>query len=234
MGKLYATVVTTLLVTSLWAGIAQAGIITATFNGYENNLKDSATVTTNGGTSTMRTNAGLFNWTNEGTGDVFQTFCIELSQYIQQGQTYNYSLFQASDPSNGLGSVEDYVGRLYTNAFDLIGNVSARAAAFQLALWEIVHETSGVYSLNSGSFQVVSTGNANSELWASSYLNSLDSWTSNYTMNIIRSDTQQDQLIVGGQNGPTPISEPATLGLFGLILLCIGVLSRNRRVSGLS
>lgn len=94
--------------------------------------------------------AGVLNWTTSEPSarlaEEFHTFCIELTEHVSFGGHYTYSLV---DPSlaptvlGGMGTTKanllaELFGRYYPTAnFTL----SDQAAAFQLAAWEIVHDS---------------------------------------------------------------------------------------------
>jgi hypothetical protein len=101
--------------------------------------------------------------------------------------------------------------------YDEVITNAVKAAAFQLAYWEIVHETSGIYDVSSGSFYmsnlVTSSSNINGATFAS-----LVSYANQY----LNSSTWTDkaELLTLNQNGYQPfiveIPEPLTITLFAL------------------
>jgi len=140
---------------------AHADTIEAKFNNV--NPKKTVRYTADGGLNYAETHAGLFNWTRTGgtyAGDGAQgdylTFCIELTEHISGGSTYTYDVVAPEDAPNALGGMgiadADRLARLWGTHFDA-GFTSSEAAAFQLAVWNIVHDddldvTSGMFSVS--------------------------------------------------------------------------------------
>ena len=90
------------------------------------------------------------------TGDV-TSWCVDIFQHTHFGQTVNdYAL---TDGATALGAGRaDALGRLATQSLASVSN-AASSGAFQLAIWEIVNETSGnPYSLNQYAVSVWRSG----------------------------------------------------------------------------
>jgi hypothetical protein len=195
----------------------RAGFITATFNGVSPG--DTVTFKLNGGNS-VSTSAGEFNWTYVsgtplGTGSTFKTFCIDLTHFITPGHTYTYNLDDPTSPnadaqvfSGGLGAAKaamlsDLFGQYYGNIQD-----NHTAAAFQIAVWDIVYD--GGVPTSSSPFQVISTGTA--ETMALSWLNNLDPQSPGL-MVLDSTSLNQNQITFAP---PVVVPEPSTFVL-GLI-----------------
>src|SRR4051794_16871122 len=136
------------------AGVAPSAITSYTLNGN----KDYA-------------DAGVSNWTrsatNPGTfagsptpGEKFGVFCLEPDQEFPSGNTVAYNVIDLdSDPTNGpmgaakAGAIRELWGRFR----GAIGTDGTKAAAFQMAVWEIV--TDSGRDLSSGVFRA-GTANA--------------------------------------------------------------------------
>ena len=113
------------------------------------------------------TTAGKFGWTvvSEGpvvfsgrtfnNGDQFSTFCSELTEFISPGTTYTYNSSAIEDmPSHGqigapmmafrAGLLQELFDNHWAHATngtsDTIYSDTIEAAAFQVAVWEIVYE----------------------------------------------------------------------------------------------
>ncbi|MFO0829794.1 MAG: VPLPA-CTERM sorting domain-containing protein [Phycisphaerales bacterium] len=200
------------------------------------------------------TSAGVFKWTNTNGTGAYVTFCCQLNENIGYGGTYLYNCVDPSAvPDGGAGNLPVTPGPmglvkaqvlkdLYYRFYDTarsganLGEQQKNAAAFQLCVWEIVHEVIGatesaqdfVTSLGladgNGDFYV-KTGGANAatlalaegwldQLGAGGVFNSYDALTGLTNMD------NQDQLEV------VPIPAPVVLAGLGLI----GVAGLRRRM----
>jgi hypothetical protein len=141
--------------------MADLGTITVKYNGMTYGEADYAY---GGGLNNSYGYSGLLSFTPlSGTGmgnnwlstNPLYAFCIELPQSISGGGTYTYSVLDLADaplpavPASGvpMGSAKaDYIRELWAEHYaDVVNNVTA--AAFQLAIWEIVYENSGTWDV---------------------------------------------------------------------------------------
>jgi hypothetical protein len=146
------------------------------------------------------------------------SYCVDLHQSVGNGNRYEVDLQSATAK-----------GENYRNAawlmhqFSSTANTAAQKAGLQLAIWEVVYDSTSI-DLDSGRFSVQSTG-SNSYANAQSYLNelalvpdiSLVTGLDRYV--VAYSPTKQDMMIA------TPI--PTAVWLFGSGL--IGLLGFGRR-----
>ena len=102
--------------------------------------------------------------------------------------------------------------------YDSIVNNAIQAAAFQLAYWEIIHETSGTYDIENGSFYLLhlntNSPNNNNATWSDIVNNA------NLYLDSTKWTTQAELLLIEGNNKQgfvAEIPEPATM-----LLLSIG------------
>ncbi|MEE2023804.1 PEP-CTERM sorting domain-containing protein [Alkalimonas mucilaginosa] len=142
-------------------------------------------------------------------------FCVEFTQGVRSGW-HSYNLVETSQVFSATQS--QAIERLYTAYHPVVGDATSNAA-FQLALWEIVHETSANWNLRTGDFRV-RTGGVVRDL-ATNWLASLDSIESQFSLYVLTNPLSQNQLVFSGVplNTPDPVTSvpvPATLGLFGL------------------
>lgn len=160
----------------------------------------------------LRSNTDLSVLPFDVTGMSVDAFCVEFTQGVQSGWQ-SYGLVETSEVFSATQS--QAIERLYTAYHPVVGDATSNAA-FQLALWEIVHETSSNWDLQSGNFLVNSNGTARS--LASGWLASLDSIESQFSLYVLTNANSQNQLVFSGVplDTPTPVPAPATLGLFGL------------------
>jgi hypothetical protein len=114
--------------------------------------------------------AGYVNWSQQGSpknpalGSTFSTFCIELTQDVYFGSTYNFTVKALEDAPNpgsagsggsgGMGVAKaDALRELWAGFYNSIGTNSKNAAAFQLAIWKIE------YDWGSANFDNFASGN---------------------------------------------------------------------------
>ncbi len=162
-----------------------------------------------------------------GSPTSFVAFCVDLFQNFSFGSAFSVTPVLAQ----GYYSAQQFtvLDRLYTQHYAPIKNGTSNStdsAAFQLAVWEIVRETGGVYSLSGGTFTASATPSTNaSDLLAISNANtwlgnaSLGGPSGGYTLTALTSSARQDQMMA------TPVPEPETyamllagLGLMGFVI----------------
>jgi hypothetical protein len=157
-------------------------------------------------------------------GNSFTSWCVDIFQRTNFGQTVNdYSL---TDGASALGAARsDALGRLATHAYASVTD-AANSGAFQLAIWEIVNETSGnPYNLGAGNFRASDVSNGSRAL-AQSWLNNLGS-LNRYAVNVWRSRTRQDLAVFERVSVP----EAGSLVMLSLGLLAAGVARRRQVVA---
>jgi hypothetical protein len=196
---------------------AAASTVTATFVNVSPH--ESVQTSTNSGASWSRTQAGVFNFTGEKD---FAGFCIDLADPISPGQT---SVWDQA-PISSLGPRADDLSRLLGGALGSTLNPSAlnsvAASALQLAIWEIVSETSSTYSMGSGSarFQAPAASLAQ----AGSWLANLSSYTPMPGLSALTHPDVQDFVV----QLPNPVPLPPAALLFGTALLGLAGIARKR------
>jgi len=155
---------------------------------------------------------------NNGFGN-FVAFCVDLAQYLTSGNTYT-----VSGSSKYGSSVDTNIDRLFTSVYSSI-NTAIQGAAFQVALWEIISDTSGSYNLAGGNFSVVNASYSSAVInQANSYLNGLTgAATGGYRLSFLQSDVGQDIVTI------SPVPLPAAAGMLGLGLVSLFGLRRRRR-----
>jgi len=207
------------------SSLAGADVITARFDEVAPGRGVSFSIDSGG--SFSGTQAGSFRWTRlggdyagSGASGSFTTYCIELSQHISYGSTYDYTT-RAADlspvPGSGMGAdraalLSELFGRFYVPQF----TSNDEAAAFQVAIWEITHDDG--LSLNAGLFQIEDEGSLS--LTAQSWLDALDGSGPRLQLLAMTSEIAQDQIFV------VPAASSAGLMLVASVFGCS---SRRRR-----
>ncbi len=177
-------------------------------------------------------------------------FCTEIQESISTGQTYNYDVVEPQYASAGtagnpgssssaipIGGIGVAAARNVAILYDLYyaGNEasdwnSATVGAFQLAVWELTHDSDGSLSGTDGSFYVTN-GNSTVRNLAQSYLDAVGSTSSSYNpytdlvaLSSMGNPGRQDLLVqsqyVGGPVtavpfGVNPLPGLAIIGFFG-------------------
>jgi hypothetical protein len=163
-------------------------------------------------------------------GRSFLSFCVDLFQTLRFGKTYTDYSKESASAYFGSAKAED-IGRLATGYLGLVDD-PITSAAFQLALWEIINESSGRYDLRKGSFKASGRSARESISLADSWLANLPA-TSSYSAEVLASRAHQDVVIFSAQYTPSasPVPVPGTPALFlaGLLGLFAAVQRRAKR-----
>ncbi|HEV6968992.1 PEP-CTERM sorting domain-containing protein [Roseateles sp.] len=172
---------------------------------------------------------GALNYLNAATGS-FQAYCIEPAQPFAISakgfKTYSVGSFTGTQASLLQG--------LYSSSFGSVHSGNQQAA-FQLAVWEIVSETSGTplkiaTGADQGSFYLASSdGAANAvQALATHYLSAAQSYSgpSLYSLTKLSNASYQDLVVATTVTAAVP--EPETYALFLSGLGFVGLLARRR------
>ncbi|HEY7118293.1 MAG TPA: hypothetical protein VH475_17020 [Tepidisphaeraceae bacterium] len=175
--------------------------------------------------------AGAYNWTraaaNPGTyagrpnpGQTFAAFCLEPDQEFPSGTNVGYTVVDlASSPPSGsshgpMGAAKaDQVRELWGRFHAGIGTDNNKAAAFQMAMWEIVTDTGK--DLTKGAF-VADTSSASGaaiEQQAQAWLNQLTGCGPKANLLALSSCTDQDQVF----EVPPQVCNPLKRGMTATI-----------------
>ena len=153
-------------------------------------------------------------------GPSFETYCVDLYQTISFGAP-PYPEYTPPGTSHVFANSNAYtdLGRLYATAGVI--NDAVHEAAFQIAVWEIAYETSGVFDLTSGaaSFSGGTEASAGALTLASAWLLGLAS--SGPGIEVLESRLHRDVIFA-------PVPEPSTVVLMIAGLLGTTTVARRR------
>ncbi len=156
----------------------------------------------------------------------FSSFCAALTESVATNQSAIYNVV-SSGTLNSVGGSATKVG-LLQDLFDKFydqTNTATGAAAFQVALWEVITDGNGSLSLTSGDF---TAKDGDSIPVANNWLASLSSSPAGpkkYDVLGLYSKTSQDQLI-GIPTNPIPAPPAVVLGL-----VACGIIGLRRRMN---
>lgn len=173
------------------------------------------------------------------------TFCADVRQYAPTGTTWRlYHVYMpedgplcgpATDPNpDAMGARADDLRRLFSNNFGVWEdgiNDDNEAAAFALATWEIIFETTGTYKVSSGEGRFYTTSTAGFVGLANQWLNELPNGSTDVNLRILVNEDKQDYAVVVSGDGDEPIPEPLTMLSVCLGLGALGRYARRRRTA---
>jgi len=236
---------------SAFVGKASAATVNLTYTGVSPGV--SIRMTDNSGSSYFNTTAGQFNFnvnSNTGAtsvipGSTVKTFCIDITQGLQSGTTYNvlgpgFGAYTAPFPATG--RLQAFYNQYYSTYTANANSLAVDDAAWQLCLWELVQDgTPG--SLTAGTFKVAAKNTslhyndsadqiaaiAQATTWLSGFnVNTVGSWQV-YQLN---NSYKQDQIFAIQGAGAIPTPLPAALP-GGLALMAgLGAMKLRRRKQG--
>ncbi|MGD9693029.1 MAG: hypothetical protein AB7G17_09600 [Phycisphaerales bacterium] len=230
-----ATKISIIAVAGFMTSIAGANTLNLQFTGV--GLRESVKVTdTSLGITNMNVNAGEIQYkTLTGTnapgfsvGQMISTFCMDLSQNVSNGILTLVGLESGPVPGPQMGAERASLLRnLYATSYATAFTNNTAAAAFQLAVWEIINEanldasqgTRGLAGIdvNGGDFKA--TNNANARTQANLYLDqaflAFKDGLTGYNLMAGVSPTAQDQIFIVS----VPMPSAAGLGFVGLASL---------------
>ena len=197
---------------------ASAATVNVTFQGSDpfGTPDHSRSVNITSPTYTGAARAGAFRLVGDGGFGNFVGFCVDLANYMTSGNSY------ATSASSAHGAaVDNNIDRLFTSSYAGV-DTATEAAAFQLALWEIISDTGSTLSLTGGSF--LATASAGVINTANIYLAALSgASTGGYTMTFLNSRSSQDLVTV------SPVPVPAALGMLGIGLVSLFGVRRRKK-----
>jgi hypothetical protein len=216
------------LTACLFVGVVRAETITADFAGVSPGESVSVSL---GGVNLKNVSAGFFNWTNVSPASSifapsFQSFCVELNVGVLNTATFTTVPLEPRYSATVASRLREFWGENFAG----IGGDPTRAAAFQLGIWEIVHEDGQGLDLASGTFTASVSPNGNQAInLAQNWLNNVDGQgTLADGLVILDAEGSQDQIV---QTPIVPVPPSVVLGGVGLVGL-MGYGIRRRRFAG--
>jgi hypothetical protein len=175
---------------------------------------------------TTHPNAGAFSMLNlTAGGPSFAAWCVDIYSFLNTSSSgASYSLTPGTSFYSGSPAVVTALERLASNYLGLV-DTKAESGAFQLAVWEIVYEKSGTYSLGTGNFRVTSASDGARTL-ANTWLANLGTGTPTMTLSVWSSANSQDLAVFG----PSPIPEPEIYAMMAVGLGLLGFARRQKQL----
>lgn len=200
---------------------------------------------------------GALNWTVLSSTDPsriqvgadISTFCIELKQAVTIGLFNFDEVANAQDPHTSspfpapnetIGTVRaGYLGRLFDLAYDTL-STNDQFAAFQLAVWELSHETvfdliTNPFAVTTGTFQLVSGTSDDAKTQANSWLAAItaDGFNSEHTLNTyaLLNPDSQDQIFSVPAATASSVPEATAVTTWALMMLTVGFITNRVRAA---
>ncbi|MGD9663402.1 MAG: hypothetical protein AB7U63_19315 [Porticoccaceae bacterium] len=217
---------------------ATAGTVNLTFNGAAYGYENFDLVNGNPSVNDSNQAAGGFkmkvNTSNDSqfkANNSILAWCIELTQSISAGSSYNYTTTDLTSAPSWAGRLQELIAQNYQTVLSAANSITS--AAMQLAIWEVVYEpATSALDLSNGNFRADAPrfNGRDSTLaknMAQGWLDNLSSSadTGKYKIVMLTNGSAQDLVTVL----PTPI--PAAALLFGSALGLGGLLQRRRRAT---
>jgi hypothetical protein len=219
-----------------WASTVSGATITFSYNGNVNGLSIGESV--NSGASFTEYQSGQLPIrvisTTGFAGPVpvdFMSFCIEPLQGISGG-TYTYAINPLQNAPNSPGPMgtikadllRELFGRYYSTFQQTL--TPQTAAAIQIAIWEIVQETSGPFNVSTGVIRYQSAAHNDVIILANTMLSSLNG-TGPMLSNLYSLGGPNNQDLAF--RSETPVPEPSTVALMAIGLAWGFRATRRRR-----
>jgi len=219
----------------VFAGLipVSAATIQAKYEGY---YGGTVKMSTNSGGSYATVGGGIFFFERTGgtyndgpaIGEDYYAMCIEPWEWISSGATHTWNV-QTLPQGNTFGTfstakvdlLSELFGRYWPD-FDVLLSPKQEALALQIAVWEIVGETSGTFNLTGGVMRFKDASIANTISRASTMLSSLDgTGPKAQGLMVMEKRGVQDYVFQITTTPPQEVPEPTHLLGIGLAALAL-------------
>jgi hypothetical protein len=221
----------TIELNNFWAG---SGSVSINFNGIDWHDGSSVTENVSGGSGGFKT---YDLTTDPNRANAFQSFCVDIfhsfnfvvdSSDVLKPADIALAGTTATAPTPFSSQAAIDLGRLFTKYHNYIDSTSSSGtneSAFQLAVWEIVNDRSGSYSLAGGDFKATGTGSSLANQWLADLGNASDYTANIWTVQKMISGRGYAQDVVVF----APVPEPQTYAMLLAGLGIIGFTLRRRK-----
>ncbi len=216
------------LATALLVGGVLASSHASAAQVIQNNWRLGSAAAVNVSPPTYNGQGGEYSGTLDGKS--FLSFCVDLFQNFNWNTTYTYtvatadSVFTAASLSGGGGTRATDLARLYNNYYADSSTSVDKSGGLQLAIWEVISETSAAYNLASGTF--VDSNNNAARGFANAYLTGLGTKSAgSVQLTVLKSGTNQDFITL------TQVPLPGALGLLAVGFMLLGGAGLRRRAA---
>ena len=216
----------TFLALLLTVASASAATMDLTLNGILTNITVDRTISDSAiSTATLNVGVGLLSY-NISTGGTLLAYCFEPQQSAGSG-TYTIDSTLLTVPLNigGISAAKANALRLLLGqtSTPFGGATALQQAAMQVAIWEIIRETTSTYNVSGGNTTFANESTAGVLSQAQTWLAAVNSGTGTPISGLfgLTNATFQD---IGGQ-----IPEPSTFGMIGLSMVSLAFLARRRK-----